>query len=138
MNNTFLFGSVNLILEQIQEYPEEVLTALSASEQTAFFRGLDELAVELPEESESMQVLWVQRFFSFLENYPKLKELVMEQGTGEKVLRQISQEAFAASVQKQGQAQQTTTQIRNAVLECKAQLMQSLGDSPAASKPGRS
>jgi hypothetical protein len=118
-------GALSL-LEQIRDYPDEVLQELDENEQANVMRELDVLAEQaatLQSDTDLLQL--ADAIYSLVESQAGLRSLLLPEGTD--VAQQLAQRSvtladYQATTAMDAYVQQWAPQIRNAVIEVGAQL----------------
>lgn len=130
VDTPLLVVNMQAVIDQMNENPAEILEALAPPQRSAFLGELERIAGEAGSvASEQALYRWAVAFFEVLAAYPALQALLMEEGDSlsEQIQRKISQSQFAGSAGQNTLAQQAAIQMRNAVLECREKLVQSVG-----------
>lgn len=129
MDTSALITNVQSILLEINENQAEVLEALTPARAAQFLQAMEAVAAEASLVADEAGLRhWATRFFAVLEQYPAVKELLLEDGPvlAADLQRKISQSQFTASATQNALAQESAAQMRNAVLDCRDKLLQSL------------
>lgn len=140
MDMSLLVANMQTVIDEMIENPAEIMGALEPSQRMAFLDALDRTAREANlVTGEQGLYQWAGRFAALLDGYPQVKALLMEEGSSlsGQIMRKISQSQFSGSAAQNSQAQQSAVQMRNAVLDCREKLLQSMGGARPGSQSKR-
>jgi len=141
MDTSALIVNIQLVIEEINENPDEVLAAVAPAQHSQFLQAMADVAAEASDVSDEPELYqWAKRFFAHLEKYPAVQALLLEDGASmvSEIQRKISQSEFSESANQKEQAQQSAVQMRNAVLDCREKLLQSIRGSQTSSSSRKS
>jgi hypothetical protein len=114
------------LLEQMSEYPHKVLQELDEIEQAAVMRDLDRLAEQaamLQSDTDLLQL--ADAIQCLVEDQAGLRSLLLPEGTDvaqQRAQRSVTLADYQATTAMDAYVQQRAPQIRNAVIEVRAQL----------------
>jgi hypothetical protein len=115
-----------ILLEQMSEYPNEILQVLDKAERSVVMREMDLLAERAATIQSSDALLsLVDAIYRLVEDQPGLKALLLPEVTDvaeKRAQRTVTMADQLATTDLNAYAQQRAPQIRNAVIEVRAQL----------------
>lgn len=141
MDTENIIQSAELLVQQIADYPQEVLAALSIDQRSTLLAKLDELANQAASVRSRQDLAVVaDEILCLLESQPTLHPLFFGESqdmTAVQQQRKISIADHAATAAGDTQAQVHAVQVRNTILECCEQLQGALGKTDTSNKPSK-
>lgn len=126
-----------ILLAQMSEYPNEVLGVLNVMEQNAVVAALEAWAEQVAVMQNDADLLKLaDAIYRLVEDQPGLRALLLPSGTDVaegQSQRKVTLDAHLATTGEQAYAQKYAPQMRNTVIDFKAQFEAALR---AAEKPG--
>src|SRR6266704_1214259 len=115
-----------ILLEQMSEYPHEVLGKLDVEEQAVVMEMLDALVKQADAVQSEADLLKVaDAIYRLVEDRPGLGALLLPEGTDvakERSQRGVTLDDHLATTGKDAYVQQRAPQMRNALIECRKRL----------------
>lgn len=138
MDTENIIQSAELLVQQIADYPQEVLAALSIDQRSTLLAKLDELANQAASVRSRQDLAVVaDEILCLLESQSTLHPLFFGESqdlTAVQQQRKISIADHTATAAGDTQAQVHAVQLRNTILECREQLQGALGKTDTSTK----
>ena len=127
-----MIQNAEILAQQIADYPNEILTLLSPSERENLLGDLDSILDRTERANSHADLIEIaESIYHLVESRPKLHSLFFEDNfdvNKAQLKRKVSLADHEALSGVDQYTQKRAIQIKNSVLECREQLLESIGD----------